>query len=150
MKRYLIVFMSCVIFGVGASTGAEVRSFEKQVEKFNQECLSDIDQKDTGLEKITRRLTGGNSIFAIKTCKLLALQKLKEQEYLSFTATETDQLFRDRINALAESYPNISNFEENTHNAQLKMLTITGRDTRSNASNKPVIQTLPSYTNITK
>jgi transglutaminase/protease-like cytokinesis protein 3 len=149
MKRYFIVLISFVIFGVRSSTGAEVGSLENRVEKFNQECLSDIDQKDSGLEKITRRLTGGNSIFAIKTCQHLALQKIKEQEYLSFAATEADQLFRDRMNALVESYPDISNFEQN-NNAQLKMLTITGRDTRGNASNKPAIETVPSFISLTK
>jgi len=149
MKRYLIVLIAFVIFGVRSSTGAEVGSLENRVEKFNQECLSDIDQKDSGLEKITRRLTGGNSIFAIKTCQRLALQKIKQQEYLSFAATEADQLFRDRMNALVESYPDISNFEENTHNAQLKMLTIDGRDTRGNASNKPIIETVPSFISLT-
>jgi len=150
MKKYLIVLISWVILGVGTSTRAEVTSFEDQIEKFNQECLSDIDQKDSGWEKITRRLTGGNSIFAKKTCKLLALEKLKEQEYFSFSATETDRLFRDRMNALTESHSDISNFEKNTHNPQLKMLTITDRDTRGNSSNKSVIEALPSVISLTR
>ena len=144
VKRYLILLG----FSVCSSTGAEIRSFEDQFEKFNQECLSSIEQKDSGLEKITRRLTGGNSIFAIKTCKLLALQKLKEQEYLSSTEAESDQLFRVRINALAESYPEILNFETN---AQVEMLTIIKGDTRGNASSdKPVIETLPSFISLPK
>ena len=139
MKRYLIL----LVFSVGSSTGAEIRSFEDQFEKFNQECLSSIEQKDSGLEKITRRLTGGNSIFAIKTCKLLALQKLKEQEYRSSMEAETDYLFRVRINALAESYPDMSNFNTDS---QIEMLTIIEGDTRGDASSdKPVIKTLPSF-----
>ena len=144
VKRYLILLG----FSVCSSTGAEIRSFEDQFEKFNQECLSSIEQKDSGLEKITRRLTGGSSKFAIKTCKTLALQKLKEQEYLSSTEAESDQLFRVRINALAESYPDILNFETN---AQVEMLTIIGGNTREDASSdKPVIRTLPSFISLPK